>query len=80
MNQRGVVHLVLLLVLLLIVGAVIYALVYFGIIQNPFKNLPLIGNRGPQVELKTDYKNPFKKETQYVNPFDEYKNPFSVNK
>ena len=26
------------------------------------------------------YKNPFKKETQYVNPFETYKNPFVVSK
>lgn len=28
------------------------------------------------VSLKTDYKNPFDKDTQYVNPFSQYKNPF----
>ena len=29
-----------------------------------------------QVELQTDYKNPFDKKTQYKNPFSGYKNPF----
>jgi len=28
------------------------------------------------VKLKTQYKNPFDKDTQYVNPFSGYKNPF----
>lgn len=28
------------------------------------------------VSLKTDYKNPFDKDTQYINPFSQYKNPF----
>jgi len=28
------------------------------------------------VALKSDYQNPFEEETQYVNPFDEYQNPF----
>lgn len=32
------------------------------------------------VELKTAYKNPFEKDTQYVNPFQKYKNPFVVNR
>ncbi|KKQ35446.1 MAG: hypothetical protein US51_C0005G0009 [Microgenomates group bacterium GW2011_GWA2_37_6] len=32
------------------------------------------------VELKTTYANPFKKDTQYVNPFQKYKNPFIVNR
>lgn len=34
----------------------------------------------PSVALKTTYENPFKKETQYVNPFQKYKNPFIVNR
>lgn len=36
--------------------------------------------KGPKVEQKTEYKNPFAKETQYVNPFKEYKNPFVVSR
>lgn len=76
-NQKGVIHLALPLLLLLAAG--LFALVYFGVIKNPLKNLK-IGQSGPKVELKTEYKNPFKKETQYVNPFETYKNPFTVNK
>ena len=72
-SQKGVIHLALPLLLLLIAAAV--ALIYFGVINNPFKNL---FKKGPKVELKTEYKNPFNKESQYVNPFDTYKNPFVV--
>jgi len=76
-NQKGVIHLALPLVLLLAIGAGIFALFYFGVIKNPFSNLKL-GQAGPKVELKEEYKNPFKKETQYVNPFGN-KNPFVTN-
>lgn len=76
-NQKGVIHL--LLPLLLLLAAAFFALFYFGVIKNPLKNLPFL-NQGPKVDLKTEYKNPFKKETQYVNPFDTYKNPFVTNR
>lgn len=75
MSQKGIIHLALPVVLLLIIGAVILILVNLGVIKNPFQNLPFIG-QGPKVSLQEEYKNPFDKETQYVNPFDEYKNPF----
>ncbi|MEK7617393.1 MAG: hypothetical protein AAB414_05065 [Patescibacteria group bacterium] len=75
-DQKGVIHLALPLVLLLIAAAV--ALIYFGVIQNPLKNLR-IGSSVPKVDLKKEYKNPFDKETQYVNPFETYKNPFVTN-
>ena len=75
--QKGVIHLALPLLLLLIAAAV--ALIYFGVIKNPLKSLKL-GQSVPSVDLKTDYKNPFKQETQYVNPFDTYKNPFTIAK
>lgn len=67
------------LILLLAIGAGIFALFHFGVIKNPFQNFPFI-NSGPKVSVKTEYKNPFKKETQYVNPFQSYKNPFEVAK
>ena len=79
-NQRGVIHLVLPVLLLLVIGAAIFGLVYFGIIKNPFSKLPIIGQKQPSVSLKSEYKNPFNKSTQYVNPFDTYKNPFVVAK
>lgn len=74
-NQRGVIHLA--LPLLLLLAAAIAALIYFGIIQNPFKAL---FQKGLKVSPKTEYQNPFKKETQYVNPFETYKNPFTIAK
>lgn len=30
----------------------------------------------PEVVVNTEYQNPFDKNTQYVNPFSQYKNPF----
>lgn len=75
-NQKGIVHLLVpLIIVALLVGAGLF--LYFGVFKktsfNPFK-------KEAKVELKTEYKNPFAKETQYVNPFDEYKNPFVVNR
>lgn len=82
-NQKGVIHLIVPLLLLLIIGVVAYIVISQGIIKNPFKNIPFIGKIGvkePTVAVKSEYKNPFKKETQYVNPFETYKNPFAVAK
>lgn len=76
-NQKGVIHLA--LPLLLLLAAAFAGLIYFGVIKNPFKNISFF-SQGPKVELKKEYKNPFDKETQYVNPFDTYKNPFTVNR
>ncbi len=66
---------------ILVIGIVFVGLVRFRIIQDPFplQNIPLL-QQGPQVSIKSDYKNPFDKNTQYVNPFDTYKNPFVVNR
>lgn len=72
MRQRGIIHLLpLLLVAVVILG--IYLLTQ-GLIK-----LPLFEKK-PEVKLETKYSNPFKKESQFVNPFDQYKNPFVVNK
>ncbi|TSC65905.1 MAG: Uncharacterized protein CEO21_303 [Microgenomates group bacterium Gr01-1014_80] len=77
MKQRGIIHLLplLLVVVLIIVGF----LVYSGKIKLPF-SLPFGKKQATNVELKSEYKNPFNKETQYVNPFETYKNPFVVNR
>lgn len=75
-QPRGFIHLLPLLLVVIIVLAVF--LVYKGIIKLP-GNVPFLP-KGPSVELKTEYKNPFKKESQYVNPFEEYKNPFVTNR
>lgn len=80
-NQKGIFHLALtLIILLILLGAGIFALVNFGIIKNPLSNLPFFNQEVPKISTKTEYKNPFKKETQYVNPFETYKNPFVVSK
>jgi len=72
-NQRGIVHLLLILLIAAVVGVGIF-LFATGKIKLPF------GQKSPKVELKTEYKNPFDKKTQFVNPFQKYKNPFVVNK
>ena len=74
-NQRGVIHLF--LPLLLMLAAVGFLLVYFKVIKTP--SIPIFQKK-TNVEIKSDYSNPFKKETQYVNPFETYKNPFAVAK
>ena len=50
-----------------------------GVIKVPGNPIPIFQKK-VQVQLKTEYKNPFAKETQYVNPFDDYKNPFVIGK
>lgn len=79
-DQRGVVHL--LPVLLLVVAAISFVLlISFGVVQNPFENIKTpFGGKGkePTVSLRADYRNPFDKSNQYVNPFSTYKNPFDA--
>lgn len=64
---------VLIVILLIVVGFLL------GVIKVPGNPLPVFQKK-VQVQLKTEYKNPFSKETQYVNPFEDYKNPFVVAK
>ncbi len=80
-REKGVVHLLLPLIIVAIVGGAIF-LVTQGIIKIPGLSLPSVPlfQKKATVELKSEYKNPFKRETQYVNPFDQYKNPFVVNR
>lgn len=66
---------------LITVVFVIGVLVYLGfVIKIPYTNLFNIIQKKATVKLKTEYKNPFAKKTQFVNPFDKYKNPFVVNR
>lgn len=74
-NQKGIAHLLLLLVILLLAGAGVYFLVNKGVIKNPLSNLPSVGTKQPTIAVKSEYKNPFDKGSQYVNPFDQYKSP-----
>lgn len=47
--------------------------------QNPIEDASQeTSQQGASVELQTDYKNPFDKDTQYTNPFSQYKNPFDT--
>ena len=80
-TQKGIAHLIVLLIPLLLIAA-LFSLVYFKIIKNPLEYLPFFNKsqQVPKISTKTEYKNPFKKETQYVNPFETYKNPFVVSK
>lgn len=56
---------------LIAVAGLVYFLIIKGVIPNPLAPKP-------QVRLNTQYSNPFDKKSQYVNPFDDYKNPFDV--
>ena len=75
LKKGFIAHLIPILVFVAVAwGFVIYLLSASGIVKLPslikFK-------KEPKVELKTEYQNPFHKESQYVNPFDKYKNPFA---
>lgn len=72
MSEKGVAYLFpLVVIVLLVVG-------FFLVVQKGIK-LPF-GEKKPVVALKTEYENPFDKNTQYVNPFETYKNPFVVSR
>ncbi len=75
-QQKGFAHLIL-LVVVFVVAIVAIVLVSVGVIKLPssLKNL-VSKNTETSVEVKTEYKNPFAKESQYINPFDQYKSPF----
>ncbi|MBI2021726.1 hypothetical protein HYS93_02445 [Candidatus Daviesbacteria bacterium] len=73
-NQKGIAHLLLLVLIVVILGVGLFLFYSKGSFKIPgFSNLV---KQEPKVAVKTEYKNPFKKENQYVNPFDEYKSPF----
>lgn len=75
-KNQGFVHLaVLLLSLLLLLAVVFYLLVVKGLVRNP-----LAPAQKPTVSLQSQYQNPFDKNTQYANPFSQYKNPFDTVK
>jgi flagellar basal body-associated protein FliL len=72
-SKKGIAHLVLILVVGVLVVA-FWVLIFKFVLKG---KLPFLKKEEPKVELKTEYGNPFNKETQYVNPFDEFKNPFA---
>lgn len=57
--------------------AVVILLIAYIVSTVVFKTRPLFGPKLPTVKLETQYQNPFNRNTQYANPFDEYKNPFA---
>lgn len=77
--KKGVVHHT---GLIIIAVVAIWALVLYFLVSNNIIKLkiPSLKKEPTKVELKTEYKNPFNKETQFVNPFDGTKNPFAVAK
>lgn len=72
--KKGTVHLT---VPLIVIIAAVWVFVAYLLINKGLISRPALLKKEPTVELKTQYQNPFKKETQYVNPFDQYKSPFS---
>ena len=76
-REAGIAHILLIVIIL----AALVVLGYFLFTKFGFQLPSITGiQQGPKVSLKSEYKNPFEKETQYVNPFETYKNPFVVNK
>lgn len=71
--KKGFLHLLPIIIILVLTGIVIFVLIQQGIIKKP----SFLGSKKPTVELKTEYNNPFKKNTQYANPFNDFKNPFN---
>lgn len=68
-------------VIILVVVATILIGVYFFYTKVLVKKFPgLSTNKEPEVQLKTEYKNPFDKKTQYVNPFAQNKNPLDATR
>lgn len=71
LNQKGIIHLILILILLVVAAVAAYFIFSNGKVPS-FTSAP----KEPKVALKSEYKNPFEKKSQYVNPFDQYKSPF----
>lgn len=81
MNQKGAVHLFVVIIVLVIVAVAAYLLYQGGYFNFATPKPSQDQNtqttpQEPTVSLKNEYENPFDKDTQYVNPFSEYKNPF----
>lgn len=71
-RERGIIHLLPILVVLALLGAVVF------FISKGKLNISL--GKKPKVNLQETYSNPFDKESQYVNPFETYKNPFTTSR
>lgn len=73
LRKRSLSKLVLFVFSFLLLASGVLAYLYFS---GTLHRAGLFQPAAPQVELKTEYQNPFKPEAQYVNPFTEFKNPF----
>lgn len=71
--KKGIAH----TLLIILIAAVILAVPILIAVFVFNKKIPGLSEKAPNVALKTEYKNPFDKKTQYVNPFAETKNPFA---
>lgn len=74
LSSRRVVVLIVLLVLIVAVAVWLY------LASKKSSGPPSIGSAilgQSKVEVKTEYKNPFDRKNQFVNPFKEVKNPFT---
>lgn len=74
MQQKGFAHLLLLILIgLVIIIATVYLLITKKIINIPQLTSKLTTSQQPAFDLKTEYQNPFRKDTEkaeYVNPFE----------
>lgn len=74
-RQAGIVHLFPIIVVALLVGFLTYFVVTADKISEKITKGREARFREAGIELRTAYNNPLEKETQYVNPFSDYKNP-----
>lgn len=74
-KEKGIAHILLILVILV---AVVLGIYFVARQTNllPKTSFQIGQTKDPTVSLQTQYQNPFDENSQYVNPFSEYKNPF----
>lgn len=77
MQQKGFAHLLLLVLIgLVIIIATVYLLITKKIINIPGLSPKMSSSDQPAFDIKTEYQNPFRKDTEnaeYVNPFENLK-------
>lgn len=67
------------IILLILIGVFVLAGIYYFASGN-YKAPTASTGQKPTVTLQTKFQNPFDKNSQYANPFAQYKNPFEVAK
>ncbi|OGM32668.1 hypothetical protein A2803_01250 [Candidatus Woesebacteria bacterium RIFCSPHIGHO2_01_FULL_44_21] len=81
MQQRGIIHLLpLVLVGVLVVVLLALAVLSGGLPKSVQQTLLRSTPESVSVSLSQEYNNPFDSNSQYVNPFSTYKNPFDLAK